>query len=281
MAGPAHDPTDRVRRYLDGALEVAVPRDAATVVLLRDGASGPEVYLLRRRASLAFGAGMHVFPGGSVDARDRDASLGWAGPAPDTWTGQLSCDEELARALVCAAARETFEESGVLLAAHADGTMVRDTTGADWESDRLALVDGGLPFGAFLGRRDLVLRADLLHGWAHWITPEWSERRFDTRFFVAGVPDGQRTRDVGGEADHVVWLPVADAVARHDAGALTLMTATATTLRELAGYADVAAVLAAERDIRPVMRRAVVVDGDVRLVHDVAPDPTRGAPPPR
>ncbi|TFV64809.1 NUDIX hydrolase [Geodermatophilus sp. DF01-2] len=271
---------EQIRRYLDGAVDVVEPRDAATVVLLRDGARGLEVYLLRRRTSMAFGAGMHVFPGGSVDARDRDASIGWVGPDPSVWARQLSCDTDLARALVCAAVRETFEESGILLASHAGGAMVGDTTGDDWEADRLALVDGATSFSEFLARRSLVLRADLLRSWAHWITPEWSSRRFDTRFFVAALPGKQQTRDVGGEADHVTWLPVAEALALHRDGALTVMTATATTLRELSGFATVASVLAAERRIRPIMRRAAVVDGEVRLVHDTAEDPLPTASPP-
>lgn len=279
MAGSATDPMEPIHRYLRGAVEVVEPRDAATVVLLRDGAQGLEVYLLRRRTSMAFGAGMHVFPGGSVDARDRHGSIGWVGPAPSEWAGKLSCAPDLARALVCAAVRETFEESGILLASYADGTMVADTTGEDWEADRLALVDGASSFGGFLGRRSLVLRADLLRCWAHWITPEWASRRFDTRFFVAAVPERQQTRDVGGEADHVAWLPVSEALARFADGALALMTATATTLRELSGHADVSSVLATERRIRPIMRRAVVVDGEVQLVHDTPEGPRSTAGP--
>jgi len=281
MAGSPIDPMEQVHRYLRGSVEVVEPRDAATVVLLRDGAEALEVYLLRRRTSMAFGAGMHVFPGGSVDARDRDESVGWIGPAPAVWAERLSCDADLARALVCAAVRETFEESGVLLASHADGTMVGDTTGDDWEADRLALIDGALSLSEFLRRRALVLRADLLRCWAHWITPEWLSRRFDTRFFVAAVPGGQQTRDVGGEADHVTWLRVDEAVALHRDGALTLMTATAATLRELSRHGDVSSALAAERRIHPVMRRAVVVDGDVHLVYDTVPGPQPIAGPPQ
>jgi 8-oxo-dGTP pyrophosphatase MutT (NUDIX family) len=271
VAGSPLDRMTLVERYLRGETEVPDPRDAATVVLLRDGAAGLEVYLLRRQASMAFAAGMHVFPGGSVDPRDRDAAIGWVGPPAAAWAQRWSCDVDLARALVCAAVRETFEESGILLAARRDGTPVADTTGEDWEVDRLALIDGGLSLREFLGRRELVLRADLLRGWSHWITPEWSPRRFDTRFFVAAVPAGQQTRDVGGEADAVAWLPVADVLARNQADEVGLMTATAATLRELTPFPDVAAVLAAERRIHPIMRRAVVVDGEVRLVHDTGP----------
>ncbi|WP_209307619.1 hypothetical protein [Geodermatophilus sp. DF01-2] len=151
-----------IRQYLSGSTEVVEPRDAATVVLLRDGARGLEVYLLRRRPTMAFAAGMHVFPGGAVDPRDRDGGVPWVGHPPTTWAEALSCDTELAAALVCAAVRETFEESGVLLAARQDGRQVTDTTGEDWERDRLALIDGTLALSNFLRARALLLRADLL-----------------------------------------------------------------------------------------------------------------------
>ena len=102
---------------------VAVPRHASTVVLLRDvadqataGGPGVEAYLLRRVASMSFAAGMYVFPGGSVDPRDADIEVSWSGPPASAWAGVLNADEPLARALVCAAVRETFEECGVLLA---------------------------------------------------------------------------------------------------------------------------------------------------------------------
>src|ERR671917_152953 len=123
------------------------PRDAATVVLLRDGARGDgahgdgahgdgahgvEAYLLRRVGSMAFAAGMHVFPGGTVDPRDAGGVPPGAGPSAEEWAVRLRADEALARALVCAAVRETFEESGVLLAGPSPDEVVDDTTGADW-----------------------------------------------------------------------------------------------------------------------------------------------------
>ncbi len=264
-------PVDRVElveRYVRGETDVVEPRDAASVVLLRDGAAGPEVYLLRRRATMAFAAGMHVFPGGSVDPRDRDAAEHWAGPPPAEWAAAFSCDPELAAALVSAAVRETFEESGVLLAGHRDGTLVTDTTGEDWERDRLALIDGELALGDFLEARSLLLRADLLRPWAHWITPEWQTRRFDTRFFLAALPAGQRTRDVGGEADRVTWLPATEAYRGFRDGSLTLMNATASTLRDLTAHPDVASAMAEPRRIRPILGRPVLTDGRMAYVYD-------------
>ena len=268
MTGMPPDRRQLVEQYLRGETDVVEPRDAATVVLLRDGPNGPEVYLLRRRATMAFAAGMHVFPGGAVDPRDGDGGDRWVGPLPAAWAEAFGCEPALAGALVCAAVRETFEESGVLLAAHEDGTPVTDTTGEDWERDRLALIDGDLALSDFLARRSLVVRADLLRPWAHWITPEWQTRRFDTRFFLAALPAGQRTRDVGGEADRVVWLPVTEAFEGFRSGSLTLMNATASILRDLCAHADVASVMAAVRRIRPVLGHPVLTGKRLEYVYD-------------
>ena len=111
-------------------------RDAATVVLLRDSAAGPEAFLLRRVRGMAFAAGMTVFPGGAVDPRDADAAVGWVGPPVADWTAPFDADEALARSLLCAAVRETFEESGVLLAGPS-ADQVSATDGPDWEADRV------------------------------------------------------------------------------------------------------------------------------------------------
>ena len=205
-----------------------------------------------------------MFPGGSVDPRDAHLpDRYWSGPPPTEWTAALSADVDLARALVCAAVRETFEESGVVLAGPAADEIVADTRGADWESDRLALVDRSLAFAELLERRALVVRADLLRPWAHWITPEVETRRFDTRFFVAALPAGQRTRDVGGEADRVAWLAPGDAVERASRGEIALMPPTLATLSELTACDSVSAVLSAasQREIHAILPK-VLVDGD-------------------
>ena len=271
---------ERARAHQRGEIEPVAPRDAATVVLVRPALARPgadtppgglEVYLLRRVSSMAFAAGMHAFPGGSVDPRDRDRDISWAGPAPQDWADALQCDVPLARALVCAAVRETFEESGVLLAGASGQEIVLDTWDAGWEHDRQALVDRSLAFAELLDRRQLVLRTDLLRPWAHWITPEFEPRRFDTRFFVAAMPAGQHTRDVGGEADRVTWMPVGEAVRAYADGNLPMLPPTAATLRELAACADIGAVLAAQPVIEPVQPRPVWDGGeDFRLVVDTA-----------
>lgn len=254
---------ERARDIEAGRIVPVPARDAATVVILREG---PQVYLLRRKATMAFAAGAYVFPGGSVDPRDTDHAVAWAGPSPAEWGKVFNADEKTARGLVCAAVRETFEESGVLLAGPGPDSVVEDTTGDDWEADRVALIDRSLAFADFLDRRGLVLRSDLLKPWAHWITPEIETKRFDTRFFVAVLPQGQRTRDVGGEADKVIWQRPAEAIELAHKGEIFLMPPTYTTLNELTAHESVETVLATEREIVTVMPRVVEVDGEVRLV---------------
>ena len=236
---------ERALAYLAGPRETVAPRHAATVVLLRDTREGLEVYLLRRTGSMAFAAGMHVFPGGSVDRRDGDASPAWAGPGPDEWARHLGCDEPLARALVCAAVRETFEESGVLLAGPSTGSVVGDTTSEEWERDRLALLDRSSSMSGLLERRGLVLRSDLLAPFAHWITPEFEPRRFDTRFFAARVPPEAVCEPHDAEMTDSVWLPLGEAVERFRQGQLRLLPPTVHTLQRLDGYASWDALRAA------------------------------------
>ena len=239
------DLVELARAYEDGTRTPAEPRNAATVVLLRPSDAGPEVYLMRRQVSMEFAGGMCVFPGGGVDPRDADGNVGWAGPAPADWARRLATDEETARALVCAAVRETFEESGVLLAGVSPDSVVEDTTGDDWEADRVALESRELSMTEFLFRRGLVLRTDLLGVWGGWLTPVFEPRRYRTWFFVALLPAGQRTRDVSSESSSVTWLPALAAPDQVDAGELLMLPPTYLTCLEVGQYADPAAVLEA------------------------------------
>ena len=207
---------------------------------------------------MAFAGGMCVFPGGGVDPRDFDHAVAWAGPRPEEWAAQLGTDEATARALVCAAVRETFEESGVLLAGPITGdgvadTVVADTTGEDWERDRAALEARELAFTEFLDRRGLVLRTDLLGVWAAWLTPVFEPRRYRTWFFVAELPLGQRTRDVSSESDQVTWLPAMGAVRAVEDGELLMLPPTYLTCLEVGQHAGPAEVLEAARERRVEM----------------------------
>ncbi|WP_284116797.1 NUDIX hydrolase [Streptomyces fragilis] len=259
---------ERIRALAAGTLPPVTPRRAATVMLLRDTDQGPVVHMLRRRASMAFAGGAYAYPGGGVDPRDDDRQVRWAGPSLAAWADRLGVDEPAAQAIVCAAVRETFEEAGVLLAGPTEDTVVGDTTGEDWERDRAALAGHQLSFAEFLDRRGLVLRSDLLGAWARWITPEFETRRYDTFFFVAVLPEGQRARNVSTEADRTVWTRPADAAAGDDKGELLMMPPTISTLRTLETYPAAADALAAApgRDMTPVLAEARLVDGVVELV---------------
>ena len=168
-----------------------VPREAATVMLLRPAPAGFEVFLQRRVASMAFAAGMTVFPGGARDPGDDD--------------------------LRATAVREVIEETAVRLDAAS------------------------------------------LHAWARWVTPEDEPRRYDTMFFVAELPAGQQPAATGTEMDQVAWMRPADALAARARGELGMWPPTMVTLRELAGCADINAVLrtAAQRRLDPVLPRRI------------------------
>ncbi|WP_209707931.1 NUDIX hydrolase [Crossiella equi] len=233
----------------------AVPRDSATVALVRDTAEGAEVFLLRRVLGMAFAGGMTVFPGGGVDQRDADASVAWAGPTPAWWAQRFGCSTELARALVCAAVRETFEEAGVLLAGpDADG-IVSDTR--PYAQARQELVDRKLSLAEFLTETGLVLRADLLRPLGNWVTPPEEPRRYDTRFFLAALPQGQRADGTTTEADHASWRRPAEAIEDWAQGHSMLMPPTWVTLSQLGEHRTVAELLAAEREITKITPRVV------------------------
>jgi len=214
-----------------------------------------------------YAPGQAVFPGGGVDPRDRDVEVSWAGPPPSEWAARLRCDARTARGLVCAAVRETFEESGVLLAGDDADTVVGDTTGTAWEADRLALESRERSLADLLRRRRLVLRSDLLGAWAHWVTPRLEPRRYDTRFFVAVLPAGQRTRDVSSESDAVAWMRPADVLDAVRDGRLAMMPPTVQTCVEIAelGHAADALPAAAARSLVTVEPRLVVEGDDVWL----------------
>ncbi|GAA3891581.1 NUDIX domain-containing protein [Saccharothrix violaceirubra] len=241
-----------------------VPRDAATVVLVRDGSAGLEVFLLRRVVGMAFAGGMTVFPGGGVDRRDADAPVAWTGPPREWWAGRFGCTPESAAALVCAAVREMFEESGVLLAGPSPDTVVADT--AAYASARAALVARELSFAEFLNAEGLVLRADLLRPWANWVTPVDEPRRYDTRFFAAVLPSGQRADGETAEASDAVWQRPADAVADWRAGRRLLLPPTWAALADLAELGTAADVLAADREVEKIIPKLVRDGAVIRVV---------------
>jgi 8-oxo-dGTP pyrophosphatase MutT (NUDIX family) len=260
---------DRLREHVGRTGEPAVPVDAATIVLLRDGADGVEVYLLRRQSTMEFLPGMYVFPGGKAQASDRDVG-DWVGPSAEAWGKIFGCDADTARGLVVAAVRETFEESGILLAGPDADTVVSDTSAPDMQAARLALENGEFGFAEFLTERGLVLRADLLGAWSHWITPEFEPRRYDTRFFVAALPEGQVVGELPGEADRALWAPMARVLEWVDAGKAMMLPPTAITCREVSGFTAATILTAsAEREVKTVAPFLVDVDGELYLEYEL------------
>jgi 8-oxo-dGTP pyrophosphatase MutT (NUDIX family) len=260
---------ERAREIAAGRLSPAVPHDAATVMLLRQD-PGVEAYLLRRTRELDFAPGVCVFPGGSVDEQDADPQIAWTGPGPAEFAGQLGTSQARARALICAAVRETFEEAGVLLAGPSPTSLVDDS--AALARDRHSLLEGSTSFGELLSRRGLMLRADLLTPWARWITPEASPRRFDTWFFAAALPPGQTAGLVAGlgqansgESDSGTWLQPGAALESARAGQITLLPPTVVTLGELAAHEELTGILSQRRVIAARMPTVMTGQGRVWL----------------
>lgn len=262
----------RALDFATGAITTppVTPRASSTVMLLRDGPDGVEVFVLRRAATMAFAAQMHAFPGGGVDPRDGDPDLPWAGPSPQEWASALGATETQARELVCAAVRELFEECGVLLAGPDGESVVADLSDPSWEDDRQALLARDVALAQLLERRRLVVRTDLLRSWAHWTTPVFEPRRYDTRFFVAALPQGQRARDVGGEAENAAWVGAHAAAQGFHAGELAMLPPTIICLEELARVPDVASALAASRCLSQTMPWLVLLEDE--SPHGPTPD---------
>jgi 8-oxo-dGTP pyrophosphatase MutT (NUDIX family) len=240
-------------------------RDAATVVLVRDGADGIETFLQKRVPQMAFAPGMTVFPGGGVDPHDARADIAWTGPEPTWWAEQFVADAATAQALVAAAVRELFEECGVLLAGRADGSLADP---APLQAQRQALVDKEISLADFLAAEGLSLRADLLRPLAHWTTPLGEKRRYDTRFFVAALPKGQSADGLTSEAAETLWQTGAAAIADFEAGKHVLLPPTWTQLREIARFDTVDELLAASRTIENITPTLRVTDAGVSVEFD-------------
>lgn len=235
-----------------------VPRPASTVVLLRDTDQGVSTFLMRRTSTMAFAAGMHVFPGGRIDDVDLQVDIDFVGDLPDPL--RMTAEADLARGLIVGAVREVFEETGVLLAVTDAGRAPK--VDESWEEDRKAVLRDSSHLVNVLRKRNLAIDSTRLPLWGHWITPEVEERRYDVRFFAAVVPEGHEVRDVSGEADRVLWVRPDQALADYAAGKLAMLPPTATTLEELTQLTstDDLARQAAARIVRPLMPRARLSD---------------------
>jgi 8-oxo-dGTP pyrophosphatase MutT (NUDIX family) len=258
----------------------AVPvRPAATVMLVRDGADGPEVFMLRRTLNAAFAGGMYVFPGGRVDDADHADELEVICDGLDD--GRASAVLGLPRgglAYWVAAVRECFEEAGVLLARPVGGDdAVRfddPRVAARFEAERHRVHDGTLSLTELCAQERLVLTTDAIHYVSHWITPVGEPRRFDTRFFVARAPQAQEPLHDDHETIESLWVRPADALARVRAGELAMIPPTMKNLEFLLPNATADAALAAAGRLetpRPILPK-LRVNADGRVTGVILPD---------
>ena len=244
------------------------PRAAATVVLLRDSTAGPEVLLLRRHAKASNMAGVHVFPGGKLDAEDAtlnpDTHLDQPPATLHERLNEPDTDSATAAGLYVAALREALEECGLLLAEPLGGTTAVDADRAR------AMLREGQSFAQVLTTLQLRLQTRQLAPWSRWITPlapSMGTRRFDTRFFVAQAPAGQTARHDDEETTDSVWLAPRTALEQYRDGAIDLAPPQIMSLAHLARHANVASVLEAARSQRPPLILPEPFDHDgVRVI---------------
>jgi glyoxylase-like metal-dependent hydrolase (beta-lactamase superfamily II)/8-oxo-dGTP pyrophosphatase MutT (NUDIX family) len=237
-------------------------RPAATLVVVRDGARGLEVLLMRRTRALAFAPGAHVFPGGAVEPGDRDAALAAACVALDDATASRRLDvAEGGLAYWICAIRECFEEAGLLFAyaGHAGGAEdpgLIDFTSPIGRDDparlRHALAAGETSFGALVASLGVRLATDRLAYLSHWITQAGRPRRYDTRFFIAAAPARQQPMHDATEIVAHEWLAPRDALERHARGDIQLMFPTLKTVELLARFARVSEALDYAHTPRPM-----------------------------
>ncbi|MFQ5536600.1 MAG: hypothetical protein ACE5GJ_04035 [Gemmatimonadota bacterium] len=282
----------------------SVPRPAATVVLVRPGARGPEILLLRRVRSAGFVPGAYVFPGGRVDRADADPAVleHLEGLTPRDAVSRLGLDtaDESARseaegeaaaggdsalervlrghparlpapAYYVAALREAFEETGLLIGRRRDGTFPPSAAeDGEVEALRRELMEDRITFPQVLERLDCRLAGDRVEYIAHWITPEAEPRRYDTRFFAAAVPEGAEAAIDSREMTDALWLTAAEALERHTADRLPMVFPTIKTLEQLAAFSTVEELLATmgRRTIPTILPRLVLTPTGVGLALD-------------
>jgi 8-oxo-dGTP pyrophosphatase MutT (NUDIX family) len=239
------------------------PKDAATLVLVRDAGAGVDVFCVERNKRSRFVGGAIVFPGGKLDPADADDAWTALVTPPRAFRDGFATDERQLRALAVAAARETLEEAAIL---HVAGTEVDDATLRTLQGE---LAAEPTALARFLTARGARLDLAALHPFARWVTPEAEARRYDTRFFVAVAPRGQSGAHDEHETMASFWAAPAEVLRRFEAGDVQLVPPTHRSLELLATCADTASVLALAEaaSLAPIMPRLVPsADGALALV---------------
>lgn len=266
------------------------PRLAATVMLVRDSLPGDtkyriddgnfppdfpngqkvEVFMIRRVKTMDFAPDAVAFPGGRIDERDANPDLPWCGPTPSEWARWLGVSEKDARCIVVAAVREVFEECGVLLAGPNDRSTITDLSDPSWAANREALVTHKIAFADLLIERDLVLRTDLLGLVSNWCTPAYVPKRFDTYFFTALVPEGQRADGNTSEAQVAGWVTPSFVVREADEERWLLFQPTLYNLEQIARADSAASIVADRRVVKKILQRPVSLpDGRIMMHADL------------
>jgi 8-oxo-dGTP pyrophosphatase MutT (NUDIX family) len=239
---------------LDPNREGVTPVEAATLILLRNGPAGPEVFCVERNRKSAFMGGAIVFPGGKLDAGDRNPSWVQRSTPPRTPQSPFGADESTLRALAVAACRETLEEAAIL---PVEGGTLTHQERLDL---RARLAGGKDTLLDFLAARGLRLDLARLHPFARWITPVQEARRFDARFFVAEASGAEPGAHDAHETMSSFWARPNDVLSRFAAGELQLAPPTHRTLEMLQGAASPAKLLehAKLNCLEPICPRLVV-----------------------
>lgn len=194
------------------------PRQASSVVLLKDSAAGLQTFLTYRPGESPLGT--VAFPGGTIEAADDDVT-GWVGPAPAMWAKSLGTEDiGLAKRHVVAAIRELFEETGILLAGADASSLVENNSGPEWMRMRESIATQESTFAQLLERYSLALRTDLLKPLNHWTSPDFAHRRFDTRYFAAARPVNQEPSLLGSKGVWGRWASAGDILAQRATTAL-------------------------------------------------------------
>jgi len=240
-------------------------RDAATVMAVRDGTNGVDVLMVRRTAAAVFAAGAFVFPGGRIDDDDAKAAERGliTGRSPETAASVVGCEKD-GRRFWAAAARETFEESGILIA---EGEQPYDRI-RDVPAVRKAVASGDHSFADLLHELDASIDAAAIALVARWVTPQGEKRRFDTRFFVVKAPDGQVPVHDESETTEALWISPQEALERNIAGDLFLLPPTMANLQWLSAFssADETVTEGLRCAVEPVRPKVVFGDdGSVSL----------------
>lgn len=241
--------------------EVGEIRDATTVILLNEKGKAPfEIFLMRRHRKQSFMGSAYVFPGGRLDDGDCEAELAEYTPGFDMADAPAKLQEPdtppvKALGLLFAGIRETFEEAGVLLAAHAEDD---EESIARFLTYRKKLHNGEISLLDLIKTENVRFRLDLLTAYSRWITPEVESKRFDTRFLLARTPDNQEAVHDSIEMTESLWITPQDALKKQKAGDLMLMPPTLKTVEELSAYSSVDELFSAAKgfEIKTILPQA-------------------------